>query len=260
MLSKNSNEHSSVSLSGYLWKMKRNKRFLTSQWTKRWFSIEGKDLKWYSSSQNINQPSNSIDLYYVTYISRFEMNKTYSFIINHRDRNLMIRAENLDTMEKWIRALQQQIDSLKNKSKINNQHNSLENDLDNSLKELIQLENTTITCTSTSKEFIQEKETSDSKQSETKDESKNVVNDESSDLKYHAYSRIAEPRQKVTSNVESMTISPNITEVLEFDDDNADMKTSKESMNNNVIDARDKKLDIDEKVSTTSKQDVKNAW
>lgn len=44
------------SLNGYLWKMKQEKKSLVPQWNKRWFSIEGKFLRWY---RNPNDASSS---------------------------------------------------------------------------------------------------------------------------------------------------------------------------------------------------------
>lgn len=40
------------SLAGYLWKMKRKHKLHLPQWNKRWFSIEGKLLKWYAKEDS----------------------------------------------------------------------------------------------------------------------------------------------------------------------------------------------------------------
>jgi hypothetical protein len=42
----------SSSLAGYLWKMKRKHQLHLPQWDKRWFSIEGKSLKWYAKEDS----------------------------------------------------------------------------------------------------------------------------------------------------------------------------------------------------------------
>ena len=97
------------SLCGFLWKMKRQRKLLVPQWNKRWFSIEGRYLRWYRIALD-DEPSGSIDLKKVSYITRFQMEGAYSFIIGYPDRNLMIRAESLVEMDKWIRALQLQAD------------------------------------------------------------------------------------------------------------------------------------------------------
>jgi len=149
----------SCSLCGYLYKMKKEKKLLVPQWSKRWFSIEGKNLRWYHNSYD-DEPSGSIDLKKVNYITRFEYNQTFSFIVGYPDRNLLIRADSLIEMEKWIRALQLQADVArggngmnvltsntsnstspegKNKA-LKKKSNSLEAELDRSLRQLNELE------------------------------------------------------------------------------------------------------------------------
>lgn len=146
------------SLSGYLLKMKRHRKLLVPQWNRRWFSIEGKFLKWYETSTS-EESSGSIDLKRVSYISRFEMQGAYSFIIGYPDRNLMIRAETLECMDKWIRALQLQADiarggngmniitnsgpsspSARSRTAAKKKSSSLEAELDRSLRQLQELE------------------------------------------------------------------------------------------------------------------------
>ena len=38
-----------ASVSGFLWKMKRTPRVLTPQWTRRFFALEGRRLRWFES-------------------------------------------------------------------------------------------------------------------------------------------------------------------------------------------------------------------
>lgn len=101
----------SSSLCGYLWKMKRShqKRILVPQWNKRWFSIEGRLLKWYTVAQ-AEESSGMVDLRFITNVSAFEAQGVFSFILSYPDRNLLLRASNLSDMNKWIRALQFQTD------------------------------------------------------------------------------------------------------------------------------------------------------
>lgn len=101
----------SSSLCGYLWKMKRShqKRILVPQWNKRWFSIEGRLLKWYTVAQ-AEVSSGMVDLRFITNVSAFEAQGVFSFILSYPDRNLLLRASNLSDMNKWIRALQFQTD------------------------------------------------------------------------------------------------------------------------------------------------------
>eukprot|EP01041_Mallomonas_annulata_P011044 gene11044-23087_t len=97
------------SFSGYLWKMKRMKKTVVPQWTKRWYSIEGRYLRWYSSSTT-EKLSGEIELASVTGVSRFEAGGkgVYSFIVYCPDRNLLLRASSAAEMKTWVRALQMQ--------------------------------------------------------------------------------------------------------------------------------------------------------
>ena len=99
------------SLCGYLWKMKRShqKKMLVTQWNKRWFSIEGRLLKWYALATS-EKSSGMLDLRFITNVSEFESSGVYSFILSYPDRVLLLRASNLSDMSKWIRAVQFQAD------------------------------------------------------------------------------------------------------------------------------------------------------
>jgi hypothetical protein len=55
------------SLGGYLWKMKRKYKVHLPQWNKRWFSIEGKYLKWYTKESSL-EPSGQILLSVRTFL------------------------------------------------------------------------------------------------------------------------------------------------------------------------------------------------
>lgn len=99
------------SLCGYLWKMKREKKVLIPQWNKRWFSIEGRKLRWYKS-QNDDTFSGEIDLRDVTDISELQSDVgIYSFTIDSSDRDLVLRAVSKNDSEKWVRALILQADT-----------------------------------------------------------------------------------------------------------------------------------------------------
>jgi len=102
-------EQSKGSFSGYLWKMKRAKKTLVPQWAKRWYSIEGRYLRWYNSSSS-EQMSGELELASVTGVNRFESGGSgvNSFVISCPDRNLLLRASSPAEMKMWIRALQMQ--------------------------------------------------------------------------------------------------------------------------------------------------------
>ena len=99
------------SLCGYLWKMKRShqKIIIVPQWNKRWFSIEGRLLKWYAVASS-DHSSGMVDLRFITNVSVFQAQGVFSFILSYPDRNILLRASNLSDMNKWIRALQFQAD------------------------------------------------------------------------------------------------------------------------------------------------------
>lgn len=112
--SKNESDDNSCrvsSLCGYLWKMKRShhRMILVPQWNKRWFSIEGRQLKWYAVASS-DHSSGMVDLRFITNVSAFEAQGVYSFILSYPDRNILLRAANSSDMDKWIRALQFQAD------------------------------------------------------------------------------------------------------------------------------------------------------
>jgi PH domain len=112
--SKNESEDTSCrisSLCGYLWKMKRShhRMILVPQWNKRWFSIEGRLLKWYAAASS-DHSSGMVDLRFITNVAAFEAQGVYSFILSYPDRNILLRAANSSDMDKWIRALQFQAD------------------------------------------------------------------------------------------------------------------------------------------------------
>lgn len=99
------------SLCGYLWKLKRchQKIIIVPQWNKRWFSIEGRLLKWYTVASS-DHSSGMVDLRFVTDVSIFQAQGVFSFVLSYPDRNILLRASNLSDMNKWIRALQFQAD------------------------------------------------------------------------------------------------------------------------------------------------------
>jgi len=100
----------SASLAGYLWKMKKKYQFHLPQWNKRWFSIEGKYLKWYAREDSAEM-SGQISLLDIKSINRFESGGgVYSFIIYSRERSLFLRADSARTMEMWFRAVQMHAD------------------------------------------------------------------------------------------------------------------------------------------------------
>lgn len=65
------------SLGGYLWKMKRKYKVHLPQWNKRWFSIEGKFLKWYAKESSAQSSGHIL-------LSVSELPSADMFIISNR--------------------------------------------------------------------------------------------------------------------------------------------------------------------------------
>jgi hypothetical protein len=108
------NSKNVIAMDGWLMKLKRGKGgVIIPSWNRRWFSLEGRYLKWYKSVAD-TIPRSFVDLQLVTRVTPFETEGgTYSFIISHPDRNLMLRADNMDEMNQWLRAIRVQVDLLR---------------------------------------------------------------------------------------------------------------------------------------------------
>lgn len=64
-------ERGPVPISGYLFKMKASERVLTPQWTKRFFALEGCDLKYYHHESS-SEAAKVIPLLSIESVRRFE--------------------------------------------------------------------------------------------------------------------------------------------------------------------------------------------
>lgn len=94
---------------GYCYKMRRSHNLLAPQWGKRWFSIEGRYLRWYRQESDIS-PSGMVDLRHVRSITKVDINGAYTFCVTCEDRNLIMRANTLSEMNSWFRALHRHAD------------------------------------------------------------------------------------------------------------------------------------------------------
>jgi len=63
------------SFGGYLYKLKRKQKMVLSQWNRRYFSIEGTNLRWYENDAT-STPSGAVDLSQVTDINEFQSGKS----------------------------------------------------------------------------------------------------------------------------------------------------------------------------------------
>lgn len=77
---------------------------LAPQWGKRWFSIEGKFLRWYRQEADMN-PSGTINLKHVRSIAKVEISGCFTFCVTSEDRNLIMRAMSIMEMNNWIKSL-----------------------------------------------------------------------------------------------------------------------------------------------------------
>lgn len=97
-------------MAGYLYKLKRKPQsLLLPQWNRRYFTIEGRMLRWYKTKQT-QQPSGEVALASIT-LDRFassplaQLAQSFSFTIGTPTRSLLLRAESQLEMDKWIRVL-----------------------------------------------------------------------------------------------------------------------------------------------------------
>lgn len=93
------------SFRGSLLKMKRSQNLLSPTWGKRWFSIEGRYLRWYRSESDVSF-SGMIDLRHVRNISVSAEGGNTTFVVSSDDRNLVLRSwSSPSDMKNWLRAL-----------------------------------------------------------------------------------------------------------------------------------------------------------
>ncbi|RLN91227.1 hypothetical protein BBJ28_00017385 [Nothophytophthora sp. Chile5] len=104
-------ERGPVPISGYLYKMKAKERMLTPQWNKRFFALEGMELKYYQHEDS-QEASKVIDLLDIESIRRFENGDhgVYSFVVKAPERSYFLRAESKGDMKRWVRGLKDQQD------------------------------------------------------------------------------------------------------------------------------------------------------
>nr|CCA20519.1 conserved hypothetical protein [Albugo laibachii Nc14] len=98
-----------VPLSGYLYKLKSHDTLLSPQWNRRYFALEGSDLKYYNN-ESASQASKTIDLLSIDSIRQFETGDhgVFSFVIKLPSRSYFLRAESKGDMRRWVRGLLEQ--------------------------------------------------------------------------------------------------------------------------------------------------------
>lgn len=91
--------------------MKSSERLLASQWNKRFFTLEGKQLKYYQTEASV-EASKVIELLSIESIRRFENGDhgVFSFVLKTPERSYFLRAESKGDMKRWVRGLKDQQD------------------------------------------------------------------------------------------------------------------------------------------------------
>ncbi|OQR92877.1 hypothetical protein ACHHYP_03126 [Achlya hypogyna] len=104
-------------ISGYLNKMKHEQKLLTPSWTRRWFSLEGSELKYYGSEGSMI-PSKVIDLLSIESVRPFDTGDhgVYSFVIKTPSRSYFLRSDSEGDMKRWVRCLREQQDLWRQKT------------------------------------------------------------------------------------------------------------------------------------------------
>lgn len=100
---------------GYLYKMKRSQNLLAPQWGKRWFSVEGRFLKWYRQDSDVCH-AGMVDLRHTKRIQKADPATGiagHTFVVACQDRNLYLRASTNAEMTNWMKALHRQADIAK---------------------------------------------------------------------------------------------------------------------------------------------------
>lgn len=109
MSNKSEEKNRVSSYKGYLLKLRRSQNLLAPQWGNRWFSIEGRYLKWYRTESDIS-PSGMVNLKFVRNISKVESSGSFTFNVSCPDRNLVLRCANAHELSGWMRALHMHAD------------------------------------------------------------------------------------------------------------------------------------------------------
>ena len=103
------NFQSFVNMSGYMLRLKKEEGRGPSpfQWVKRWYTIEGPFMRWYSCASMKNYRG-QIAFADITHVAPFENGLNglpYSLIVLSRERNLIFRVASATDLTKWINAI-----------------------------------------------------------------------------------------------------------------------------------------------------------
>lgn len=117
------------SLGAYLLKLKSHDSnvLFSGKWNSRWLNIESHYLRWYSSVHS-KQPSGSIDLRHIISLKKMKDggeedkdtripatydNSPYSFLIDSKDKVLVLKCNTNEERMKWIRQISMKADRAK---------------------------------------------------------------------------------------------------------------------------------------------------
>ncbi|EQC39692.1 hypothetical protein SDRG_03120 [Saprolegnia diclina VS20] len=104
-------------ISGYLNKMKHEQKVLTPSWNRRWFALDGAELKYFGAKDSMI-PSKVIDLLSIESVRPFDTGDhgVYSFVLKTPSRSYFLRADSEGDMKRWVRCLREQQDLWREKS------------------------------------------------------------------------------------------------------------------------------------------------
>jgi len=106
-------KESPIIISGWLKKLKRRSRLFLPDWNARWVTVQNDRIFW-RHSKHI-EVAGLIELEHVTSVYRLNVlgnthDKRHIFVIRSRKRTLCLMTETESECEKWVRAIQMQLD------------------------------------------------------------------------------------------------------------------------------------------------------
>jgi hypothetical protein len=180
-----------------------------SAWSKRWFSIEGDKLLWYSKKGS-PEPSNYISLISIANIKEFETGHDgiFSFQVKSAERNFFLRTKSQGDLDRWMRALKMHRDLWVKKSK--EKKSKLKKKLSQADYRSLEVEKLSAECDALALKVMQDKEkkkkndslqmSTTSSQSSSRRNSFTSTSSSSSSLEEHKPTNTNRQETKIPSN------------------------------------------------------------
>lgn len=115
----NGTARSPVVIAGWLEKMKRAPKLLTTQWNKRWVTVQDDSIQWRHSKSEVPAAGRikleDVDMVYklnaLKPSNRFNGRRNSTIlIVKSKKRNLCLMARSSEDCDRWVRAIQMQLD------------------------------------------------------------------------------------------------------------------------------------------------------